>query len=100
MTFHKMSLAFALEAKSEHPLAKAIVEEGKREFDTVIAGVFCSSGKWTRGNGKWFSYFRWEVIHWKSAISRLTDKKAGLLKWKRHYFLFAKDKQFLGIIDG
>ena len=29
-----LSLAFALEAKSEHPLAKAIVEEGKsKKFD-------------------------------------------------------------------
>ena len=100
-----LSLAFALEAKSEHPLAKAIVEEGKsKKFDqtSLQADEFSAlPGNGLEGtvNGHHILGGSVSFITGKIAVSASDRQKAAsLAESGKTPLLFAKDKQFLGII--
>ena len=100
-----LSLAFALEAKSEHPLAKAIVEEGKsKKFDQTSqqADEFSAlPGNGLEGtvNGHHILGGSVSFITGKIAVSASDRQKAAsLAESGKTPLLFAKDKQFLGII--
>lgn len=96
-----LSLAFALEAKSEHPLAKAIVEEGKsKKFDQTSqqADEFSAlPGNGLEGtvNGHHILGGSVSFITGKIAVSASDRQKAAsLAESGKTPLLFAKDKQF------
>ncbi len=100
-----LRLAFALEAKSEHPLAKAIVEEGTSHG---LDSAALQADKFTAlpGNGLEGSVAGAHILGGSiSFISGRTviassarEKAASLAESGKTPLLFAKDKQFLGII--
>ncbi len=100
-----LRLAFALEAKSEHPLAKAIVEEGT-SHGLDSAALQADNFTALPGNGLEGSVAGAHILGGSiSFISSRTviassarEKAASLAESGKTPLLFAKDKQFLGII--
>lgn len=100
-----LRLAFALEAKSEHPLAKAIVEEGKSKgLDTASlqADNFTALvGNGLEGSVEGAQLLGGSVsfISGRVTISKADRQRAALLAESgKTPLLFARDKKFLGII--
>ena len=100
-----LRLAFALEAKSEHPLAKAIVEEGKSKgLDTASlqADNFTALvGNGLEGTIEGSHLLGGSVsfISGRVTISKADRQRAALLAESgKTPLLFARDKKFLGII--
>lgn len=100
-----LRLAFALEAKSEHPLAKAIVEEGKSkglDIASLQADNFTALvGNGLEGTIEGSHLLGGSVsfISGRVTISKADRQRAALLAESgKTPLLFAKDKKFLGII--
>ena len=100
-----LRLAFALEAKSEHPLAKAIVEEGKSKgLDTASlqADNFTALvGNGLEGTIEGSHLLGGSVsfISGRVTISKADRQMAVLLAESgKTPLLFSRDKKFLGII--
>ena len=100
-----LRLAFALEAKSEHPLAKAIVEEGTNhglDSAALQADNFTAlPGNGLEGSVAGAHLLGGSVsfISSRVAISPANrEKAASLAESGKTPLLFARDKQFLGII--
>ena len=100
-----LRLAFALEAKSEHPLAKAIVEEGKSKgLDTASlqADNFTALvGNGLEGTVEGSHLLGGSVsfISGRVTISKADRQRAALLAESgKTPLLFAKNQKFLGII--
>ena len=100
-----LRLAFALEAKSEHPLAKAIVEEGKSKgLDTVslqAENFTALVGNGLEGTVEGSHLLGGSVsfISGRVTISKADRQRAALLAESgKTPLLFAKNQKFLGII--
>ena len=100
-----LRLAFALEAKSEHPLAKAIVEEGT-SHGLDSAALQADDFTALPGNGLEGTVEGAHLLGGSVSFiaSRVTvseterQKAASLAESGKTPLLFAKDKKFLGII--
>lgn len=96
-----LSLAFALEAKSEHPLAKAIVEEGKSKFDqtSLQADEFSAlPGNGLEGtvNGHHILGGSVSLLSLEKSLSvlRIGKRQHLLPRVERHHFCLQKTSSF------
>ena len=96
-----LQIAASLEQKSEHPLAKAILEKAKEEnAETLEATAFESiPGKGvtaTIQNEKYFAGNRALMEEYKINLKDVQDQ--AFLKSGKTVIYFAKEKEFLGVI--
>ncbi|MBQ7038951.1 MAG: heavy metal translocating P-type ATPase, partial [Clostridia bacterium] len=96
-----LEVAFSLEAKSEHPLAKAVVKfaEGKELKDCTDFEIFPGNGLSAKLDGE--SIFGGNlkfVSEYAEVIKELTDKADSLSEQGKTPLFFGKSNKILGII--
>lgn len=98
-----LSLAFSLERKSEHPLAKAIVryaeEQGAPWYETEKFEALSGSGVRAVRNGSVLSGGKAELIERRARIpDRLKEKALQLAEEGKTPLFFSRDDKLIGVI--